>query len=102
MKLNNPYNLNTHLLNDGDNFRVGWSQDCSGAIERNRIIREAQQSRRFASDTEHLASIPTIIYEKWMRELGLSWPPTQDDLKVVLSKVQNDPEFKHFRTGTKR
>jgi hypothetical protein len=102
MKLENRYNLNSHLLDDGDDFRIGWSQDCAGVLERNKIIRDAQEGRRFAPEIEHIASIPSILVEKWMRENNMSWPLTPDNLEFIVSKVENDPEFKHFRTSPTR
>ena len=102
MKLSDPSDMNNHLLHDGKGWRIAWSQKTGAALDRNKKIRDMQEGRPFASDTEHLASIPSIIYEKWMREFNLSWPPTQDDLDFVLSKVRNDPDFRYFRTSGSR
>ena len=102
MQLANPYDLRTHLLKEGDEAtRFAWQQDTSGALSRAKAIRDAQvENPKFAPEIKHLASIPTITYESWMREYGISLPPSQSDLKWIMTKV-NDPEFKYFRTGTK-
>lgn len=101
MKLSNPYDLKTHMLNDDDGFRFAWQQDVRGVLQRNKIIRDVNEGRRFAADVQNVCSIPAIVYEAWMRDFGLQWPPTPECLAFCEKKVNSDPEFKHFRTGVK-
>ena len=101
MKLKNRYDLQTYMLNsDDDSFRFGWKQDVSGILERNKIIRDSNEGRRFAADVQHVCSIPAIVYEAWMRDFGLKFPPTPECLAFCEKKCE-DPEFKAFRTGAK-
>ena len=75
-------------------------QDVEDIIERNKRLQKEPQSRK--SSFRHIASIPNIFMEKWLREEwergnhGLKWSSPEMD-KLVERKLK-DPDWKFLRT----
>jgi hypothetical protein len=76
------------------------TQDVEAIIENNKRLQNEEQRRDVP--WRHVASIPNIIMEKWLREEwergnhGIKWSsPEMDDL--VQKKLQ-DPDWAYLRT----
>ena len=75
-------------------------QDVEDIIERNKRRQNEPQDRK--SSFRHIAEIPNIFIEKWMREewargnVSLKWADKEMDA-IVERKLQ-DPDWKFLRT----
>ena len=71
-------------------------QDAEPIIENNkRLQNEGRQTGEF----RHIASIPSVIIEKWMNETGvplLSLP--KHEFNAFIRKKLNDPDWAWLRT----
>ena len=83
-------------VEDGKIYNV-YKQDIAPVLERNKKLREQNAFRKPGQDSEHLASIPMVIYTKWMKEYGLKYPPTAACRKKIIELVRL-PENKFLRT----
>ena len=103
MILEPTYKIDKHdmmetVTEDGDGFRLGHIQDCTGVLERNKRIRDDYAAnKRFGADVVVEASIPAIIFEKIMDDNNMKWPLNPDQLDYVLKLIENDPSLKYFR-----
>ena len=76
-------------------------QDVEDIIERNKRRQNEPQDRK--SSFRHIAEIPNIFIEKWMREewargnVNLKWSDKEMD-RIVERKLK-DPDWKWLRTG---
>lgn len=71
-------------------------QDIEPILDNNKRLKNEPQSRK--SPLRHIATIPNIFIEKWLREdgvfvLGLS---KHEFAKFVMKKL-NDPDYRHLR-----
>ena len=75
-------------------------QDVEPVIRHNTAVLNSKNAKGKLNESEGLgtkvASIPTILAEKWMRELGLNLYtcPSKDLLKML-----NDPDYRKLRTA---
>ena len=75
-------------------------QDVEPVIRNNTAILNSKRAKGKLNENEGLgtrvASIPTILAEKWMREKGLNLYtcPSKDLLKML-----NDPDYRKLRTA---
>jgi hypothetical protein len=76
------------------------TQDCEPILEHNKYLQSQSQSRK--SDFRHIASIPNVILEKWLREAweqgnhGLKWCGPEMD--ALVERKLKDPDWKWLRT----
>lgn len=71
-------------------------QDCEPILQRNKELRALPQRADWG---RHIASIPNVIIEKWMREdgvniLGLS----AEEWGRFIRRKLDDPDWRHLRT----
>lgn len=83
-------------VEDGKIYNV-YQQDIAPVLERNKKLREDSILRKPGQETEHLASIPMVIYTKWMQQYGLKYPPTAACRKKIIELVRLK-ENKFLRT----
>lgn len=75
-------------------------QDVEAIIENNKKLQNESQDRK--SSFRHVASIPNIIMEKWLREEwergnhGLKWCGPEMD--ALVAKKLKDPDWRWLRT----
>jgi hypothetical protein len=76
------------------------TQDVEDIIENNKKLQNETQDRK--SDFRHIASIPNIILEKWLRE---EWARGNSTLKwcgpemdALVAKKLKDPDWRWLRT----
>jgi hypothetical protein len=84
------------LDSDGTTLTVERVQDVEAIIERNKLLRTLPQRSDWG---RHIATIPNIIIERWMKEdgvnvLGLS----SEEFGEFIRKKLNDPDWRHLRT----
>ena len=78
-------------------------QDVESIIENNKRLQNEPQDRK--SSFRHIASIPNIILEKWMREewargnRTLKWCGPEMD--ALVAKKLQDPDWAFLRTDKK-
>ena len=87
-----------------DELTGGWGieteQDCTKIIEDNKTLQNHDTYSKDGIKKEwwHVASIPVIIQEKWLREDGIDiynkdhWPRVKRKL--------NDPDFRYLKATT--
>lgn len=75
-------------------------QDVEAIIENNKRLKNESQSRK--SSFRHIASIPNIFIEKWLREAwesgnhGLKW--CSPEMDALIAKKLRDPDYAFLRT----
>jgi hypothetical protein len=80
------------------------TQDVEDIIERNKKLQNETQDRK--SGFRHIASIPNIILEKWLREewargnVALKWCGPEMD--ALVARKLKDDEWKWLRTDGPR
>jgi len=84
----------------------GWGiesiQDVEPFIERNKKLQNEQDYSKQGIKREwwHVATIPIVIQEKWLREDGIDIY-NKDHWQKVKQKL-NDPDWKYLRTSLGR
>jgi hypothetical protein len=83
-------------LHDGDALTVERVQDVEPVIERNKALQGLPQKSDWG---RHIATIPNVILERWMKEegvnvLGLSG----EEWGKFIRKKLADPDWRHLRT----
>lgn len=81
---------------DGDTLTFERVQDVEPILEQNKRLQNAGKQK---GDFRHIGSVPNVILEKWMNELGvpvLQMPKHEFDR--FIRKKLNDPEWRHLRT----
>jgi hypothetical protein len=75
-------------------------QDCEDIIENNKRLQNEDQSRHVP--WRHMASVPCIWIEKWLREewdrgnVNLKW--SDDDYDALMRRKLQDPDYRFLRT----
>lgn len=75
-------------------------QDCEPILERNKAL---QNERRADSDWgRHIASVPNVILERWIKEDGVNLLalPAQEFGALIRRKLR-DPQWAFLRTNSK-
>jgi len=85
-----------HLDRDGKTLTVERVQHVEDILARNKLLRSLPQRSDWG---RHIATIPNIIIERWMKEdgvnvLGLS----SEDFGEFIRRKLNDPDWRHLRT----
>jgi len=75
-------------------------QDVEPILEHNKQLRSMPQKSDWA---RHIASIPNVIWEKWMNESQEPWWLLKaKDRRIledkILNEKLNDPDWKYLRT----
>lgn len=70
-------------------------QDCQGVVDRNK---RAQSMGRQRGEFQHWASIPAIIWNKWMIDDGVNLNKMPNaERSVYLRRKLNDPDWKWLK-----
>jgi hypothetical protein len=79
------------LIEDTEGFVVKTTQDVDPILARNARMRQHQQT----GNVRHVASIPVILWDRWMKETAgaIMHDP------VLLKEKLNSPEFQLLRTS---
>jgi hypothetical protein len=78
-------------------------QDVEDIIENNKKLQNEPQSRK--SGFRHIASIPVIFIEQWLREewarghFTLKW--SSEDMNALVQRKLTDPDWRWLRTDKK-
>jgi len=103
-----------HWDSDGDKFHIETFQDVAPYLRRNkRMYNENSVNKRSTTRSSallgrHLASVPEVIYHKWMKEYqkknGLKFPPTNADYQWVKFQRQKlrDPDNRFLRVDGRK
>lgn len=89
-----PIERKLHYEEQGDRLIVESIQDVEPILNRNRELQKDKSLTR-GKEMWHVASIPNIVIEQWMKE-GINLFRKEDWSKVK-AKL-NDPNYKYLRT----
>lgn len=89
-----PIERKLHYEEQGDRLIVQSSQDVEPILNRNKMMQNDKSLTR-GKDIWHIASIPNIVIEQWMKE-GINVFKKEDWAKV--KERLNNPEYKYLRT----
>jgi hypothetical protein len=88
-----------HVDNSGDSFTIIREQDVEAIIERNKYLQTVGQNSDWG---RHVATIPNIFLEKWLRE---EWDRGNVHLRLFTPEMDQlcdrklkDPEWKFLRS----
>ncbi len=98
MKGHNPI-PETHLYLDGRDLKVERWQDCEAIVERNKQLQTMPQKSDWG---RHVASIPCVILERWLRE-ELDRGNTTiklfgKEMDAIVKRKLADPDWRWLRT----
>jgi hypothetical protein len=84
-----------HGHSDGT-FTIHRWQDAEPTIENNKTLQSIPQR---TDGLKHIASIPAVVFERWMNESGapLLSMPSHEFQRFILKKLR-DPEWKFLLT----
>ena len=86
-----------HKVEDGKTI-IKTSQDVDPLLDINQRARSNQTSG-WKGDLHHVASIPNVVYEQMMRELGHDWrQPMDADTKVKFARLLSSGDYLKLRT----
>ena len=85
-----------NLDRDGKTLTVERVQDVEDILAHNKLLQSLPQTSDWG---RHIATIPNVIIERWMKEdgvnvLGLS----SEDFGEFIRRKLNDPDWRHLRT----
>lgn len=80
---------------DGSLIFERW-QDCEAIIEANKRLANDPIRRDWG---RHIATIPAVILEKWIRDDGVNYLALpKDEFHRLVARKLRDPEWAHLRT----
>jgi len=84
-----------HYDDGGDTLHIERSQDVSAILERNKAIANSHQAKRphagrYRQTYNHVASIPMVVVEQWMKEGVNFFNPTPEDKKKIRQYLNGD------------
>jgi len=81
-----------------DQTHIESVQDVTAFIDLNKKLHNSSYQKDGIGDSwMHAATIPALIQEKWLRELGVDIL-NKDHMPRVL-RLLNDPDWKYLKTG---
>lgn len=81
-----------------DKLVIHTRQEVSAILDHNKAFKNSGLDGYTPSrDMRHVASIPPIILDKWLKEEGIRWWDSADTPKLM-SKL-DDPDWSHLRTS---
>ena len=83
-----------------DRLIVKRVQDVEPILERNKRLQADHDGFTPSRNMKWVGSIPNIIIEKWMRELGID--VFNKDHRPAVARLLNDPEWRWLRTSPGR
>jgi hypothetical protein len=90
----------TRVHEDGDGMTIQRTQDVEAILDDNKAQRaEFDGFSHVTRSMRKIASIPLIVYEKWMAEDGvdLMAMPAEESAAYIKKKLR-DPNYAHLRT----
>jgi len=80
---------------------VSRHQDVEPILEQNKFLQndESYTKKGIKNEFWHYASLPTVIIEKWHRELNIDVFNKNDERKVF--QLLNSPEYRYLKTTHK-
>lgn len=85
---------------DGDRFHIEQVQDVEDILENNKRLRSERQDADWG---RHVASIPNVIYVRWLNEehaRGNPVRPFSPEFDEIVQKKLQDPEWAYLRTDS--
>lgn len=95
--------IKTKLYYDenADRLTVVRSQDVEAIVERNKALVNGQPAKRphagrYSQTYNHVASIPMVVVEQWMKEGIDFFNPDEKDKRRIAAYLNGD--YKHLKT----
>lgn len=86
-----------HKIEDGKTI-IKTVQDVEPLLDINQRTRNNQTSG-WKGDMHHVASIPFVVYEQIMREIGYDWKqPLNADQKIKFARLLSSRDWAKLRT----
>lgn len=77
---------------------VSLHQEVEHVLDRNKALANRPGSHASQGTFRHVASIPLVVIELWLRKYGI-WVYKHEHWPAV-KKLLNDPEWRYLRTDT--
>jgi hypothetical protein len=85
---------------DDNSCVIKASDDCSAILDANKEDHNHAPNWNKSRDFHHVASIPPIVYEKWLNDYGID--ALNPDHRDGVLRLLNDREWHFLRTGRGR